>query len=378
MRNVLSVFGTRPEAIKMAPVVKTLEASADFHSMVCITAQHREMIDQVLDLFRIKPDYDLDIMKKNQTLSEITTRVMENMCGILRKVKPDLVLVQGDTTTAFVTALSAFYEQIPVGHIEAGLRTNNLKSPYPEEANRQLIGRLAAFHFAPTETSKSNLMGENVPEDRIFVTGNTIIDALYMVKKRIDAYDSDKLKERISPDVMQIIDGKKPYILVTCHRRENFGKGLADICSALKMISNHRPDIDIVYPVHLNPNVRKTVFDRLKDQRNIILLDPLDYLSFVALLDRSHIVLTDSGGIQEEAPSFGKPVLVMRNTTERPEAVEEGTVKLVGTSERDLLDNVFKLFQDDALYQKMSRAHNPYGDGRASEYIVDRLRQCLG
>lgn len=307
MRNVLSVFGTRPEAIKMAPVVKTLEASADFHSMVCITAQHREMIDQVLDLFRIKPDYDLDIMKKNQTLSEITTRVMENMCGILRKVKPDLVLVQGDTTTAFVTALSAFYEQIPVGHIEAGLRTNNLKSPYPEEANRQLIGRLAAFHFAPTETSKSNLMGENVPEDRIFVTGNTIIDALYMVKKRIDAYDSDKLKERISPDVMQIIDGKKPYILVTCHRRENFGKGLADICSALKMISNHRPDIDIVYPVHLNPNVRKTVFDRLKDQRNIILLDPLDYLSFVALLDRSHIVLTDSGGIQEEAPLLVNP-----------------------------------------------------------------------
>lgn len=378
MRKVLSVFGTRPEAIKMAPVVKTLEASTDFHSMVCITAQHREMIDQVLDLFSIKPDYDLDLMKQNQTLSEISTRVMENMCGILRKVKPDLVLVQGDTTTAFVTALSAFYEQIPVGHIEAGLRTNNLNSPYPEEANRQLIGRLAAFHFAPTETSKSNLMGENIPGKRIFVTGNTIIDALYMVKKRIDAYDSHDLKKRISPEVMQIIDAKKPYILVTCHRRENFGKGLADICSALKMISDQRPDINIVYPVHLNPNVRKTVFDLLKNQNNIILLDPLDYLSFVALLDRSHIVLTDSGGIQEEAPSFGKPVLVMRNTTERPEAVEEGTVKLVGTSERDLLDNVFELFEDDALYQKMSRAHNPYGDGRASEYIVDRLMQCLG
>ncbi len=375
MKKILSVFGTRPEAIKMAPVVKQVEKCPGLKSVVCITAQHREMIDQVISLFSIRPQYDLDLMASNQDLTDITASALINLRTVLKSEQPDMVLVQGDTTTAFTTALAAFYEKIPVGHVEAGLRTGNLFSPYPEEANRQLIGRLAHFHFAPTQVSRRNLIDEKIRPDRIFVTGNTVIDALMEARSKLST-QSDPAQS-VSGEIKPIIRSAQPFILVTGHRRENFGSGMLSICSALKQIAISRPDLNIVYPVHLNPNVHQPVFELLAETANIHLLAPVDYLSFVLLMDRCHLVLTDSGGIQEEAPSFGKPVLVMRDTTERPEAVEVGTVKLVGTREAKIVDQVFRLLDEKELYDQMARAHNPYGDGRAAEYIVDVLLKQL-
>ncbi len=375
MKKILSVFGTRPEAIKMAPVIKQVERSPGLQSVVCITAQHREMVDQVVSLFAIRSKYDLDLMEANQDLTDITANILTGLRKVLRAENPDVVLVQGDTTTAFATTLAAFYEQIPVGHVEAGLRTGNLYSPYPEEANRQLIGRLARFHFAPTQVSRSNLIAEKIRPEYIFVTGNTVIDALMAARNRLSA-EAD-LVQSIAADIHPIIKSPKPFILVTGHRRENFGSGMLAICSALKQIAIRRSDLNIVYPVHLNPNVRGPVFELLGDTANIYLLAPLDYLSFVMLMDRCHLVLTDSGGIQEEAPSFGKPVLVMRETTERPEAVDVGTVKLVGTRETEIVKQVLRLLEDQSFYDQMARAHNPYGDGHAAETIVDILRKQL-
>lgn len=375
MKKILSVFGTRPEAIKMAPVVKQIEKCPGLNNVVCVTAQHREMIDQVIGLFAIQPQYDLDLMEANQDLTDITTSILIGLRKILRDENPDIVLVQGDTTTAFATALAAFYEQIPVGHVEAGLRTQNLLSPYPEEANRQLIGRLAQLHFAPTQVSRSNLIAEQVRPERIFVTGNTVIDALMATRSKLAA-ETD-IARRTAAEIQPVIRSNKPFVLVTGHRRENFGGGMRAICAALKQIAAHRPDVNIVYPVHLNPNVHEPVFELLGAIDNIYLLAPLDYLSFVVLMDRCHLVLTDSGGIQEEAPSLGKPVLVMRDTTERPEAVDEGTVLLVGTQEKEIVMQVQRLLGDQPFYDQMARAHNPYGDGHAAEYIVDILQQQL-
>ncbi len=375
MKKILSVFGTRPEAIKMVPVVKQIEKSPWLESVVCVTAQHREMVDQVVRLFAIRSQYDLDLMEANQDLTDITASILTGLRKVLRAEKPDIVLVQGDTTTAFAAALAAFYEQVPVGHVEAGLRTGNLSSPYPEEANRQLIGRLAWLHFAPTQVSRSNLIAEKIRPECIFVTGNTVIDALFEARSRL-ATQAD-LAPSVAADIQPVISSPKPFVLVTGHRRENFGRGMQAICSALKQIATRRPDLNIVYPVHLNPNVQKPVFEQLGNLANIYLLAPLDYLSFVLLMDRCHLVLTDSGGIQEEAPSFGKPVLVMRDTTERPEAVDVGTVKLVGTRETEIVKQVLRLLDDQAFYDQMARAHNPYGDGHAAEYIVDILEKQL-
>ena len=375
MKKILSVFGTRPEAIKMAPVIEQVEKSSGLESVVCITAQHREMIGQVVSLFAIRPQYDLDLMETKQDLTDLTAGILTGLRKVLKAENPDIVLVQGDTTTAFAAALAAFYEQIPVGHVEAGLRTDNLFSPFPEEANRQLIGRLAHFHFAPTQVSRNNLIAEKIPSERIFVTGNTVIDALMAVRNRL-AVQTD-MAQSVAVEIQPVIRSTKPYVLVTGHRRENFGSGMLAICSALKQIAVRRPDLNIVYPVHLNPNVHEPVFKLLGDTANIYLLAPLDYLSFVMLMDRCHLVLTDSGGIQEEAPSFGKPVLVMRDTTERPEAVDMGAVKLVGTRETEIVEQVLRLLEDQAFYDRMARAHNPYGDGHAAEHIVDILQKKL-
>jgi len=377
MKKVLIVFGTRPEAIKMAPLVKKLKNyTNDFKVNICVTAQHREMLDQVLKIFEIVPEYDLNIMKKNQNLYDITSNVILNMKEVLEDFKPDIVLVHGDTTTTSAASLAAFYQKIKIGHVEAGLRTWNIYSPWPEEANRQITGVLANYHFAPTENSKNNLLKENKKEENILVTGNTVIDALFMVLEKIN--NDFALKEKIEHFFEDLnINLNKKFILVTGHRRENFGEGFINICEALKTIALKNPDIDIIYPVHLNPNVRRPVNTILQNIKNVKLIEPLEYLKFVYLMSKSYIILTDSGGIQEEAPSLGKPVLVMRDTTERPEAVEAGTVKLVGTDKEKIITTVQELLENKDSYDKMSKAHNPYGDGKASERIVQFLREKL-
>ena len=386
MKKVMLVFGTRPEAIKMAPLVKEFQARAsEFETIVCVTGQHREMLKQVLELFGIKPDYDLEIMKEGQDLYDVTTRVLLGMREVLKKTKPDVVLVHGDTTTSTAAALAAFYQQIPVGHVEAGLRTHNIYSPWPEEMNRQLTGRMASYHFAPTELSRKNLLAEGIATDRIFITGNTVIDALQQVVTQVKG-DSELYKEvalkllQFGYDVNRLEAGRR-LVLITGHRRENFGEGFLNICRAIQTLSKRFPEVDFVYPMHLNPNVRKPIHevfgDNLGGLDNLFFIEPLEYLQFVTLMDRSSIVLTDSGGIQEEAPGLGKPVLVMRDTTERPEAVKAGTVKLVGTDYNQIVGNVEKLLTDEATYAEMSRANNPYGDGKACLYIADALTRCI-
>ncbi|WP_010383599.1 non-hydrolyzing UDP-N-acetylglucosamine 2-epimerase [Pseudoalteromonas rubra] len=368
--KVLTVFGTRPEAIKMAPLVHALEMDKRFEAKVCVTAQHREMLDQVLELFKITPDYDLNLMKAGQTLPEITSRILLELTPVLKEFKPDVVLVHGDTATTFAASLAAYYEQIAVGHVEAGLRTGDIYSPWPEEANRKLTGALTKFHFAPTETSKNNLLAENYNEENVFVTGNTVIDALLMVKTQIE--QDSGLSSTLDAQ-FPFLDRSKKLILVTGHRRESFGGGFERICEALAQTAKAHPETQILYPVHLNPNVREPVNRILKDINNIHLIEPQQYLPFVYLMNRAHIILTDSGGIQEEAPSLGKPVLVMRDTTERPEAVEAGTVKLVGTNIELITSSLTKLLTDEASFTEMSRAHNPYGDGNACQRICDIL-----
>ncbi|ENB4712739.1 UDP-N-acetylglucosamine 2-epimerase (non-hydrolyzing) [Yersinia enterocolitica] len=369
--KVLTVFGTRPEAIKMAPLVHALAQDEAFESRVCVTAQHREMLDQVLRLFEIQPDYDLNIMKPGQGLTEITCRILEGLKPVLAEFKPDVILVHGDTTTTLSTSLAAFYHRIPVGHVEAGLRTGNLYSPWPEEANRQLTGHLAMYHFAPTENSRQNLLREMVPDNRIFVTGNTVIDALFWVRDRV--MNNPELRASLA-ERYPFLDTNKKMILVTGHRRESFGGGFERICSALAEIALKHPEVQVVYPVHLNPNVSEPVNRILKGIDNIILIDPQDYLPFVYLMNHAYLILTDSGGIQEEAPSLGKPVLVMRDTTERPEAVDSGTVLLVGTNINKIVDVVTRLLTDETAYHQMTRAHNPYGDGHACQRILEALK----
>lgn len=373
--KVLLAFGTRPEAIKMAPLVKALQADSHFEVIVAVTAQHREMLDQVLSLFEIKPDYDLNLMKSGQDLFDITTGVLLGMRDILQKESPDIVLVHGDTATTFAASLAAFYARIPVGHVEAGLRTHDLYSPWPEEANRQLTGRLAKLHFAPTERNRKDLLAEQVPDESIFVTGNTVIDALHWVINKIDT--DQELKQSIQRQLTQAgltVDlHDKKFVLVTGHRRENFGQGFENICEALKQLAITYPDVHFVYPVHLNPNVQKPVRQLLAGLNNVHLIKPLGYEPFVHLMQQCYLVLTDSGGVQEEAPGLGKPVLVMRDTTERPEAVDAGTVKLVGTDVTMIVKEVSSLISNEQAYAVMSRAHNPYGDGRACALIVDFL-----
>lgn len=376
------VFRTRPEAIKMAPLVKEFQKNTkDFKTLVCVTGQHREMLDQVLHIFSIKPDYDLNIMKQGQDLYDVTSRVLLGMRDVLQKVKPDVVLVHGDTTTSTAAALAAFYQQIPVGHVEAGLRTHNIYSPWPEEMNRQITGRIATYHFAPTSLSKQNLLAENIKEETVTVTGNTVIDALYMVvdkiknDKELDAELEDTLKTS-GYDIKRLKNGKK-LVLITGHRRENFGDGFMSMCRAIQTLTKKYPDVDFVYPMHLNPNVRKPIHEiwgeDLSNLCNMFFIEPLEYLSFVYLMEKSSIVLTDSGGIQEEAPGLGKPVLVMRDTTERPEALKAGTVKLVGTDYDKIVTEVSSLLDNQTYYDEMSKAVNPYGDGKACERIVGLL-----
>ena len=380
MKTILLVFGTRPEAIKMAPLVKKLQSEPDkFKTVVCVTAQHRQMLDQVLHIFDIVPDYDLDIMKPNQDLYDITSRVLLGMSDVLKEVQPDVVLVHGDTTTSTAAALAAFYQQIPVGHVEAGLRTHNIYSPWPEEMNRQITGRITTHHFAPTPLAKQNLLDENVKPEQIIVTGNTVIDALHIVTKRLaeDAELQQSVQGELAEfgyDVNRLNKGRK-LVLITGHRRENFGEGFLNICHAIKNLAERYPDTDFVYPVHLNPNVRKPVFEILGDgaEKNIFLIEPLQYLPFVYMMERSYLILTDSGGVQEEAPGLGKPVLVMRNTTERPEAVEAGTVLLVGADRAKIEQGVIDLMEKPEVYRKMSEAVNPYGDGLACSRISDYL-----
>lgn len=380
MKKIMLVFGTRPEAIKMAPLVKEFQNNSDkFKTIVCVTGQHRQMLDQVLEIFDIKPDYDLNIMKQGQDLYDVTARVLTGMRDVLDEAKPDVVLVHGDTTTSTAAALAAFYKQIPVGHVEAGLRTHNIYSPWPEEMNRQITGRIATYDFAPTPLSKENLLKENVSEDLITVTGNTVIDALYWVvdKMKKDASldkDLQNVLAEASYDVRRLKDGKK-LVLITGHRRENFGDGFISMCNAIKTLTEKYPDVDFVYPMHLNPNVRKPIHEvfgeNLEGLGNMFFIEPLEYLSFVYLMEKSNIVLTDSGGIQEEAPGLGKPVLVMRDTTERPEALSAGTVKLVGTDYDKIVSEVSALLDNEAHYEAMSKAVNPYGDGKACERIVE-------
>jgi UDP-N-acetylglucosamine 2-epimerase (non-hydrolysing) len=372
MKNILLVFGTRPEAIKMCPLVNQLKVDDSFNVKVCVTAQHREMLDQVLNLFNIVPDYDLNIMKHGQSLSELTSNILNGLEAVLADAQPDIVLVHGDTSTTFSSSLAAFYKQIPVGHVEAGLRTGNLYSPWPEEANRKLTGALASLHFAPTKAAANNLIKENIDPKNIITTGNTVIDALLTVVDNIEknAELSVQFNEKFS-----FINEKRKFILVTGHRRESFGQGFENICQALANIASDRPDIDIVYPVHLNPKVQEPVNRLLSRFSNIYLIEPQDYLPFVYLMYKSHIIVTDSGGIQEEAPSLGKPVLVMRDTTERPEAVEAGTVKLVGTDSISIASESMKLINDEAYYDSMSFAHNPYGDGNACKKIANAIKE---
>ena len=382
MKKIMLVFGTRPEAIKMAPLVKEFQKYPEqFQTIVCVTGQHREMLDQVLHIFEIEPDYDLNIVKQGQDLYDVTARVLTGMREVLKETKPDVVLVHGDTTTSTAAALAAFYQQIPVGHVEAGLRTHNIYSPWPEEMNRQITGRIAAYHFAPTPLSRQNLLAEGIRDEKITITGNTVIDALYMVVERIK---NDKTLEfglncsliKAGYDVDRLNDGKK-LVLITGHRRENFGDGFINMCQAIKTLSEKYPDVDFVYPMHLNPNVRKPIHEvfgeDLSNLKNMFFIEPLEYLSFVYLMEKSTIVLTDSGGIQEEAPGLGKPVLVMRNTTERPEALEAGTVKLVGTDFNRIVEEVSRLLEDQSYYGIMSEAVNPYGDGLACRQIIMEL-----
>ena len=376
------VFGTRPEAIKMAPLVKEFQKySNKFKTIVCVTGQHREMLDQVLRIFEINPDYDLNIMKQGQDLYDVTARVLLGMRDVLKEVQPDVVLVHGDTTTSTAAALAAFYQQIPVGHVEAGLRTHNIYSPWPEEMNRQITGRIATYHFAPTPLSKQNLLAENVKSEQITVTGNTVIDALYMV---VDKIKSDKVLDKELEEVLlhsgydvNRLSGGKKMVLITGHRRENFGEGFISMCKAIQALTQKYPNVDFVYPMHLNPNVRKPIHEvfgeDLSNLGNMFFIEPLEYLSFVYLMEKSTIVLTDSGGIQEEAPGLGKPVLVMRDTTERPEALEAGTVKLVGTDFDEIVGEVSALLENEAYYERMSKAVNPYGDGKACGRIVSYL-----
>lgn len=381
MKTILLIFGTRPEAIKMAPLVKEFQRySDDYKTVVCVTGQHREMLDQVLQIFEIKPDYDLNIMKQGQDLYDVTARVLVGLRDVLKAVSPDVVLVHGDTTTSMAAALAAFYQQIPVGHVEAGLRTHNIYSPWPEEINRQLTGRIATYHFAPTPLSRQNLLNEGVEPAHIHVTGNTVIDALYWVVDRIksDGAFSQTLSEELlhsGYDVNRLSQGKK-LVLITGHRRENFGDGFIRICKAIKTLVEQYPEVDFVYPMHLNPNVRKPIHEAFdgRSYDNMYFIEPLEYLSFVYLMEKSTIVLTDSGGIQEEAPGLGKPVLVMRDTTERPEALEAGTVKLVGTDYDKIVGEVSRLIDDPLYYKTMSEAVNPYGDGKACERIVEILK----
>lgn len=383
MKKIMLVFGTRPEAIKMAPLVKEFQKHPDtFQTIVCVTGQHREMLDQVLNIFDIRPDFDLNIMKQGQDLYDVTARVLTGMRDVLREAQPDIVLVHGDTTTSTAAALAAFYQQIPVGHVEAGLRTHNILSPWPEEMNRQITGRIASYHFAPTALSRQNLLQENVDDTNITVTGNTVIDALYWVVDRIkndrslDA-ELEEVLRHAGYDVNRLADGR-PLVLITGHRRENFGDGFINMCTAIKQLTERYPNVDFVYPMHLNPNVRRPIHevfgDDLSNLGNMYFIEPLEYLSFVYLMEKSTIVLTDSGGIQEEAPGLGKPVLVMRDTTERPEALEAGTVKLVGTDREKIFNEVSTLLDDAAAYARMSQAVNPYGDGLACSRIVERLK----
>ena len=375
------VFGTRPEAIKMAPLVKEFQKYPDiFETIVCVTGQHRQMLDQVLNLFEITPDYDLNIMKAGQDLYDVTSRVLTGMRDVFAQVVPDVVLVHGDTTTSTAAALAAFYKQIPVGHVEAGLRTHNIYSPWPEEMNRQITGRIAAYNFAPTPLSRKNLLLENVSEESIFVTGNTVIDALHWVTKKLKS--SDTMQSELSDflrgagyDVNRLANGRK-LVLITGHRRENFGDGFISMCSAIRNLNEKYPDVDFVYPMHLNPNVRKPIAEVFGEvpPANMFFIEPLDYLPFVFLMEKSNLVLTDSGGIQEEAPGLGKPVLVMRDTTERPEALEAGTVKLVGTDYDKIVNEVSRLLDDKDYYESMSKAVNPYGDGMACPRILEALK----
>ncbi|WP_222889104.1 MULTISPECIES: non-hydrolyzing UDP-N-acetylglucosamine 2-epimerase [Enterobacteriaceae] len=369
--KVLTVFGTRPEAIKMAPLVHALAKDPYFEAKVCVTAQHREMLDQVLNLFSIVPDYDLDIMQPGQGLTEITCRILEGLKPILESFKPDVVLVHGDTTTTIAASLAAFYQRIPVGHVEAGLRTGDLSSPWPEEANRTLTGHLAMYHFSPTQNARQNLLRENILDKQIFVTGNTVIDALFWVRDTV--LNNENLHSELAARY-PFLDESKKLVLVTGHRRESFGQGFEQICHALVDIAAKHQDVQIVYPVHLNPNVSEPVNRILGHVENIILIEPQDYLPFLWLMTHAWLILTDSGGIQEEAPSLGKPVLVMRETTERPEAIEAGTVRLVGTDRQRIVEEVTHLLQDNDAWQAMSRAHNPYGDGQACERILHALK----
>jgi UDP-N-acetylglucosamine 2-epimerase (non-hydrolysing) len=370
--KILSIFGTRPEAIKMAPLVLALASDSRFESKVCVTGQHREMLDQVLELFAIQPEFDLNIMKPGQDLTGVTTAVLQGMKSVFSKFKPDVVLVHGDTATTFATSLAAYYQKIPVAHVEAGLRTGNIYSPWPEEANRKLTSALSALNFAPTETSSENLKREGVPASSIIVTGNTVIDALLVVVNKLK--HEEPLRQRFAQQ-FAFLQQDRRIVLVTGHRRESFGNGFERICQALAATARAFPDVDIVYPVHLNPNVREPVNRLLAGIANIYLIEPLDYLPFVYLMSRAYIILTDSGGIQEEAPSLGKPVLVMRDATERPEAVQAGTVKLVGTEAVAITQHLRELLTDAAAYQRMSFSHNPYGDGQACQRIVQALAQ---
>ncbi|WP_350587253.1 UDP-N-acetylglucosamine 2-epimerase (non-hydrolyzing) [Pseudoalteromonas sp. 3-MNA-CIBAN-0064] len=370
--KILSIFGTRPEAIKMAPLVKALNLTDGIDARVCVTAQHREMLDQVLDLFEIIPEYDLNIMKPGQSLYDVTTNILLGLKPILEEFKPDLVLVHGDTSTTLSASLAAFYQQIPVGHVEAGLRTGNLASPWPEEGNRKLTGAITKLHFAPTPTSQQNLLNEGVNADDIIVTGNTVIDALLQV---VDKVKTDETLIKTLQAKFPELDESKKLILVTGHRRESFGGGFERICEALVEIATQHPDTQILYPMHLNPNVREPVNRILKDVKNVQLIEPQDYLPFVYLMSKAHIIVTDSGGVQEEAPSLGKPVLVMRDTTERPEAITAGTVKLVGTDKDRIVAEVNNLLSNQLDYETMSRAHNPYGDGKACERIISKIKQ---
>lgn len=385
-KKIMLVFGTRPEAIKMAPLVQEFQAHpTDFDTIVCVTGQHREMLDQVLSIFGITPQYDLNIMKQGQDLYDVTARVLLGMRDVLREARPDVVLVHGDTTTSMAAALAAFYQQIPVGHVEAGLRTHNIYSPWPEEMNRQMTGRIATYDFAPTPLSRENLLREGVDESKITVTGNTVIDALHAVTRRIkeDKELDEQLQNKLLTagyDTRRLNEARR-LVLITGHRRENFGDGFVQMCTAIRDLKDKYPGVDFVYPMHLNPNVRKPIHaifgEDLSQQGNIFFIEPLEYLEFVYLMERSTIVLTDSGGIQEEAPGLGKPVLVMRDTTERPEALQAGTVKLVGTDYTKIVENVSLLLDDKAAYDRMSKATNPYGDGLACQRIVEKLKKEL-
>lgn len=385
-KQIMLVFGTRPEAIKMAPLVKEFQKYPDkFQTIVCVTGQHREMLDQVLHIFEIRPDYDLNIMKQGQDLYDVTACVLIGMRDVLKEAQPDVVLVHGDTTTSTAAALAAFYQQIPVGHVEAGLRTHNIYSPWPEEMNRQITGRIATFHFSPTPLSRKNLLAEGVKEEQITVTGNTVIDALYMVVDKIKKdmeldCELEGILRHSGYDVQRLAQGKK-MVLITGHRRENFGDGFISMCRAIQALTLKYPDVDFVYPMHLNPNVRKPIHqvfgEDLAHLGNMFFIEPLEYLSFVYLMEKSFLVLTDSGGIQEEAPGLGKPVLVMRDTTERPEALDAGTVKLVGTDYDRIVSEVSALLEDVEYYDKMSKAVNPYGDGKACERIVRTFNEII-